>query len=185
VAILFQSNLIGKITGHLLPGEKDPSRRVRAWKQTTALVESARKNLEAEGNPVVIIADHYGMTGLFTFYLPRAKAALQSEPLVYCADSDEPENQFFFWPDYDYRAHRQGQNAIYVTELDPYPLESGWLWKWLSHQTVGYAKVPPTVHMPQRIFQEFKSVTDLGDFEIKIGDRVFRRVHLWACHNLK
>jgi 4-amino-4-deoxy-L-arabinose transferase-like glycosyltransferase/membrane-associated phospholipid phosphatase len=185
VAILFQSNLIGKITGQLLPGEKDPLRRVRAWKQTTVLVENARKNLEAEGKPAFIIADHYGTTGLFTFYLPQAKAALPSKPLVYCADSDEPNNQFYFWPDYVYRAQRQGQNAIYVTELDPYPLERGWFGKWLTHQTVGYAAVPPPVSLPPRMLREFESVTDLGDFEIKYGDRVFRRLHLWACYNLK
>ena len=185
VAILFQSNLVGKITGQLLPGEKDPLRRVRAWKQTTALVENARKNLEAEGKPAFIIADHYGMTGLFTFYLPPARAALPSQPLVYCVDSDTPENQLYFWPEYDYRAIRRGQNAIYVGELDPYPLEPGWLWKWLTHQTVGYAKVPPPMALPNRIAQQFESVTDLGDFEINYGNRVFRRLHLWACYNLK
>ncbi len=185
VVILSQSNLIGKITGQLLPGEKDPLRRVRAWQPTTALVEGRREKLEAEGKPAFIIADHYGMTGLFTFYLPQAKAALPSKPLVYCADSDEPLNQLYFWPDYDYRAHRRGQNAIYVTELDPYPLERGWLWKWLTHQPVGYATVPPPFPKPPRMLKEFESVTGLGEFEIKYGDRVFRRLQLWECHDLK
>jgi 4-amino-4-deoxy-L-arabinose transferase-like glycosyltransferase/membrane-associated phospholipid phosphatase len=185
VAILFQSNLIGKVAGQLLPGEKDPLRRVRAWKQTTALVEGEREKLEARGKPAFILADHYGMTGLFTFYLPQARAALPAGPLVYCVDSDEPKNQLFFWPDYDYRAQRQGQNAIYVSELDPYPLEPGWLWKWLTHQTVGYATVPPPFPKPPRMLKEFESVSDLGEFEIKIGKRVFRRLHLWACYNLR
>jgi len=185
VVILLQSNLIGKITGQSLPGEKDPLRRVRAWKQTTALVENTRKDLEAKGKPAFIIADHYGLTGLITFYLPPTKAALPSGPLVYCADSDEPQNPLDFWPEYNYRAHRQGQNAICVSELEPYPLEPGWPWKWLTHQPVGYAKVPPPMALPNRIAQEFESVTDLGDFEIYYGDRVFRRLHLWACYNLK
>ena len=108
VAILFQSNLIGKIAGQLLPGEKDPLRRVRAWQPTAALVEGEREKLEAEGKPAFIIADHYGMTGLFTFYLPQARAALKSGPLVYCVDSDEPKNQLYFWPEYDYRAQSPG-----------------------------------------------------------------------------
>ena len=185
VVILFQSNLIGKITGQLLPGEVDPLRRVRAWKQTTALVENARKKLEAEGKPAFIIADHYGMTGEFTFYLPPARAALATQPLVYCMDSDTPENQLYFWPEYNYRAGRNGQNAIFAGEIDPYRLEPGWPWKWLTHQKVNYAKVPPPMALPQRIAQEFESVTDLGDFEINYGDRVFRRLHLWACYNLK
>ncbi len=185
VVILFQSNLIGKIAGHLLPGEVDPLRRVRAWKQTTALVENAREKLEAEGKPAFIIADHYGMTGEFTFYLPAARAALASQPLVYCVDSDTPENQLYFWPEYNYRTGRKGQNAIFAGELDPYPLERGWPWKWLTHQTVGYATVPPPMALPKRIAQEFESVTDLGEHEIFYGDRVFRRLHLWACYNLK
>jgi len=185
VAMMYQSNLIGKITGELLPGEKDPLRRVRAWKPTAALVEREREKLAAEGKPAFIIADHYGMTGLFSFYLPDARAALKSEPLVYCVDSDEPVNQFYFWPQYDYRAQRKGQNAIYVTELDPYPLESGWLWKWLKRQPVNYARIPAPFAKPPRMLGEFESVTDLGDFQIKLGDRVFRRLHLWACYGLK
>jgi membrane-associated phospholipid phosphatase len=185
IALMHNTNLIGKITGQLLPGEKDPSRRVRAWKPTATLVENAREKLGAEGKPAFIIADHYGMTGQFTFYLPAARAALASQPLVYCVDWDKPVNQFYFWPEYSYRASRQGQNAIYVSELDPYPLEHDWLWKWLTHQPVNYANVPPPMALPKRIAQEFESVTDLGEQEIKIGDRVFRRVHLWACHNLK
>ena len=185
VAILFQSNLIGKVAGQLLPGEKDPLRRVRAWRPTTALIEGEREKLEAGGRPAFIIADHYGMTGLFTFYLPQARTALKAGPLVYCVDSDEPNNQLYYWPEYNYRAGRQGQNAIYVSELDPYPLEPGWLWKWLTHQKVGYGEVSPPFPMPPRMLREFESVTDLGEFEIKIGNRVFRRVHLWACYNLK
>jgi 4-amino-4-deoxy-L-arabinose transferase-like glycosyltransferase/membrane-associated phospholipid phosphatase len=185
VALMYQSNLAGKITGQLLPGEKDPLRRVRAWKPTTALVEAEREKLEAEGKPAFIIADHYGMTGLFSFYLPDAKAALKSEPLVYCVDSDKPQNQFYFWPQYDYRARRKGQNAIYVTELDPYPLERGWLWKWLKRQPVNYAEIPAPFSKPAQMLKEFESVTDLGEHEITFGDRVFRRVHLWACYNLR
>ncbi len=185
VAIMYQSNLIGKITGELLPGEKDPLRRVRAWKPTAALVEAEREKLAAEGKPAFIIADHYGMTGLFSFYLPDAKAALKSEPLVYCVDSDEPQNQFYFWPQYDYRAQRKGQNAIYVTELDPYPLERGWLWKWVKREPVNYAEIPQPFPKPPPMLKEFESVTDLGEYEIKLGDRVFRRLHLWACYNLK
>ena len=112
---------------------------------------------------------------VFVLYAAGAKAALKSEPLVYCVDSDEPQNQFYFWPEYNYRAHRKGQNAIYVTELDPYPLERGWLWKWLKHQPVNYAEIPPPFPKPPRMLKEFESVTDLGEHEIKLGDRVFRR----------
>ena len=149
-----------------------------------ALVENAREKLAAEGKPAFIIAGHYGITGLYSFYIPQARAALKSEPLVYSADSDEPENQFYFWPEYNYRDQRKGQNAIYVAEADLYQLDGGWLWKWLAHQPITRTTPPPAT-LPPRIAQEFESVTDLGEQDVKIGDRVFHRVHLWACYNLK
>jgi hypothetical protein len=32
---------------------------------------------------------------------------------------------------------------------------------------------------------EFETVTDLGIREIYLKDRVFHRVHLWACYHLR
>ena len=132
-----------------------------------------------------IIADHYGITGLFTFYLPAARAALPAQPLVYCVDSDEPKNQFFFWPEYRYQGSRRGQNAIFITDIGLPPLQPGWFGKWVKSQPVAYADAPPPLPLPPRMRKEFESVTDLGEFEIKIGNRVFRRLHLWACRDLK
>ena len=185
VVLMYDTNLIGKIAGQPLPGEIDPSRRVRAWQQTAELAETAREKLAAEGKPAFIIADDYGMTGLFSFYSPPAKAALKGDPLVYCVDSDEPKNQFYFWPEYDYRARCKGQNAIYVSELPRAPLENGWVWKWLTHQPVDFAEPIKTRSEPPQIAGEFETVTDLGEHEINIGDRTFHRVHLWACYNLR
>jgi hypothetical protein len=184
-AIMYQSNLIGKIFGEPLPGEVDPLRRVRAWKAAAALVENEREKLQARGKPAFVISDHYGMTALFSFYLPDARAALKSVPLIYCVDSDIPKNQLYFWPEYDYRARRRGQNALYVFETDNPSLERDWLWKWLLHRPVAYAKFPPPVPTPPRMLAEFQSVSDLGEFQIYYGNRVFRRLHLWACYDLK
>jgi hypothetical protein len=182
---MYQTNFIGKITGRPLPAEIDPLRRVRASQPTAALVEKEREKLAAEGLPAFIIADHYGATGLFTFYLPSARAALPAQPLVYCVDSDEPKNQFYFWPEYRYRDSRRGQNAIFVIDASLPPLKPGWFWTWLKSQPADYADAPPPLPPPLRMLKEFESVTDLGEFDIKIGNRVLRRVHLWACHDLK
>ncbi|HUA39887.1 MAG TPA: glycosyltransferase family 39 protein [Candidatus Sulfopaludibacter sp.] len=185
-AILHQSKLIGKIAGEMLPGSKDPTRRVQAWKQEAALVESEREKLQQVGKPAFIICSHYGITGLYSFYIPQAKAAVQSdEPLVYAMDSDTPYNQFYFWPEYDYRENRRGQNAIFVSEVDPYPLEPGWFWKWLEHGQVNYGKIPPPSPAPEKLLQQFGSVSDLGEHDVTVGGRVFHRVHLWACYHLK
>jgi hypothetical protein len=184
-AFMYDSKLIGKMTGQPLPGEKDLSRRVNAWRQSAEFVESEREKLQQKGKPAFIICNHYGITGLYSFYSPQAKTALKLEPLIYPMILAQPENQFYFWPEYNYLEHRNGQNAIYASEVDPYPLENDWFWKWLKHQPVDYARIPTPGTAPQQIVQEFQSVTDLGEHEIKVGDRVFHRVHLWACYNLK
>ena len=184
LAVMYQSNLIGKIAGQPLPGEKDPSRRVQAWNVEAVLVENAREKLAADDRAAFIIAGHYGIAGLYSFYIPQARAALKSEPLVYSADSDGPKNQFYFWPEYNYRDQRKGQNAIYAAEAGLYQLGGGWFWKWLAHQPINRT-APPQATLPPRIAQEFESTTDLGEQDVKIGDRVFHRVHLWACYNLK
>jgi len=185
VAIMHQTNFIGKIAGQPLPAQVDPLRRIRAWHSSAALVEDERKKLEAEGKPAFIITEHYGMTGLLTFYSPPARAALKSTPLVYFMESESPLNQFFFWREYRYRDSRQGQNAIYVKELGLRPLASGWFGKWLNHQPVDDGNATPPLTRPISDFREFESVRDLGEFEVKYGDRVFHRFHLWACYNLR
>ena len=177
--------MIGKIAGHPLPAEMDPLRRARAWKETTAVVEQARQRLLAEGKPAFIITDHYGLTGEFTFYLPEARARLRTRPLVCYQSSTKVNNQLSFWPEYRYRAERTGENAIYVTEQDPYRLEKGWLWKWLTGREIGYARRSALKAPPQLMLEEFESVRDLGVKEINLGGRVFRRVQLFECRNLR
>jgi len=180
---LHESNLIGKLAGRPLPPEVDPLRRVRAWKETAAVVETARRRLEAEGPPAFLIADHYGMTGLFTFYLPAART--NQPPLVYPRSFPVPNNQFYFWPEYRYREQRRGHNAIYVAELGPYPLEKGWLVKWLGGHEVRHARIPPPAAAPATLLEEFETVTNLGIHEVTLRGRVFRRVQLFACRHLR
>jgi len=96
VIFAHNTDLIGKIVGQPLPGDVDPLRRVRGYQETAARVEQAREKLLQEGKPAFIICGHYGITGLFSFYLPEAKAALRTKPLVYCLSSRKPENQLYF-----------------------------------------------------------------------------------------
>jgi 4-amino-4-deoxy-L-arabinose transferase-like glycosyltransferase/membrane-associated phospholipid phosphatase len=185
VVLMCQSNLIGRLAGSPLPGEKDPLRRVRGWDVEAKIVADARQRLAAQGEPVFIVCSHYGITGLYSFYIPQARRdATTADPLVYCLDSDMPENQFYFWPEYDYRAHRRGQNALFVSEAGLDKLEKGWVWKWLAQEPIKQT-LPPPVTLPPRVAGEFQSVTDLGKQDVKLGGRVFHRIHLWACYHLK
>jgi hypothetical protein len=172
------------LVGTGAPGELDSLRRVRAWKETSATVEAAREKLAAEGTPAFIIADHYGMSGEFSFYIPAARSSLKKRPLVYSVSSAEPHNQLYFWPEYRYMQTRKSENAIYVAELDPYTLEKGWFLKRLRGKMPGYGVQSTPPDAPPQIYQQFESVKDLGIFEIRRDKTILRRIRLFECRNL-
>jgi membrane-associated phospholipid phosphatase len=157
IIVLHDTNLVTKLTGHPLPAEIDPLRRVRGWSETAAVVGRERESLLAEGKEVFIIGAHYGLVGQISFYLPEARARVTAIPLVYYPSSDHPENQFYFWPGYEGRA---GQNAIFVEQEKP------------------------GQEMPERLMKQFDSIRDLGIREIQYRGRIFRTLHLYACRNL-
>jgi hypothetical protein len=157
VILLHDTNLITKMSGLALPIESDPLRRVRGWKETALVVGEARAKLLAERKPVFIIGDHYGITGLISFYLPEAKAGVPDHPIVYYRSADRPENQFYFWPGYQ---ERKGENAIYVQQTK--------------------SPGPP----PERLVKEFSSVMDLGMFDVLYRGRIIRQIQLFACRGL-
>ncbi|HEV2455555.1 MAG TPA: glycosyltransferase family 39 protein, partial [Verrucomicrobiae bacterium] len=182
---MYDTDLIGRIAGDNLPGPVDPLHRVRAWNSVAQLVEAQREKLASQGKPAFIIGGEYAITGECTFYSPAARKAVALKmPLVYCLDSDTPENQFYFWPEYNYRQARQGENAIYVAYLGPGTLGRGWLGKWLRQEPVGL-EPPRPAGAPARIRHEFEKVTDLGVFNIQYRGRQYHELHLWACYNLK
>jgi membrane-associated phospholipid phosphatase len=189
VTLIYDSDLISKIIGEPLPVQLDITHRVRAWKTGAELMEQEREKLEAQGKPAFIICGDYGITGEFTFYSePARKAIALHLPIVYCEDSDTPGNQFYFWPEYNYRAKvqgRQGENAIYADDIGPGKLAHGWFWKWLLHHQQPALRPEPPEPPPAQMVSEFEHVEDLGILNIPYHDRVFHRVHLWACYNLK
>jgi membrane-associated phospholipid phosphatase len=180
---MHSTDLLGRIAPSRLPGDVDPSHRVRGWRETAALVEAERAKFDTNA---FIIADHYGTTGLYSFYSPPARDAANAHaPLVYGVDSTEIINQFPFWPEYNYAELRRGQNAIFVLHRSPYKLEHGWVWKWLRGEPAHFREIPP----PQPAYRaaiEFESVTNLGVREIRLDDgRVFQRVEIFGCYHLK
>ena len=167
-----------------LPGDVDPAHRTYGWRETAQAVESERVKFDPDS---FIIADGYQTAGLYTFYSPTARAAINApKPLVYAPAEDKPSNQFYFWDEYNYRQHRHGENAIYVSHLEYYKLEHGWLWKWLHHEPLTYRDVPPVGQPPASLTDQFEVVTNLGVREIQINDgRVFHRIQIFGCYNLK
>ncbi|HEV2318211.1 MAG TPA: glycosyltransferase family 39 protein [Verrucomicrobiae bacterium] len=185
VVPMYESDLIGRLAGANLPGPVDPLHRVRGWKTAALLVEAEREKLAAQGKPAFIIGGEYAITSECAFYSPAARKAVALKmPLVYCLESAAPENQYYFWPEYNYCARRVGENAIYATDIGPGKLEPGWLGKWLRHEPVEIEASEPAAP-PARIVSEFEKVTDLGVRDIQYRGQLFHQLHLWACYNLK
>jgi len=161
LVLLHETNLAQRVLGQPLPAKLEPLKRVRGYRDLARQVGEQRTRLEQEsGKPTFIIADHYGRTGLLSFYLPEAKATVGTDhPLVVVRSSDVPENQFWFWAEYRY-ASRHGANAIYVMEAD--------------HEQA----------VPERLAREFGTVTNLGLFDVIVRGRRFHRVQLFACRDL-
>jgi membrane-associated phospholipid phosphatase len=186
VAVMYDTNLIEKVMGAALPGPVDPVRRLSGWKEEALLIESEREKLEAGGKPAFIIAGDYGMASQFTFYSPVArKAAALQMPIVYCADSAPPSNEFYFWPKYDYKATHKGDNALLIVDLGAGKPERGWLWKWLKHEKVTAIPPPPMPAKWLSVPWEFQSFKDLGVQDVSVHGQVLHHVQIWACYNLK
>ena len=111
VITLHDTNLLTKIIHRNLPPKFDLLHRVRGWKQLAQIVGEARQELEAKGQKIFVIGEHYGFTSQITFYLPEAKTHATNDPFVFCVASPQPQNQFYFWPGYE---NRLGQTALYV-----------------------------------------------------------------------
>jgi 4-amino-4-deoxy-L-arabinose transferase-like glycosyltransferase len=185
VVILHDTDLTRKIISRTLPAEVDPLRRVRSWSEAARVVGAQRQQLLLEGKPVFVVTDHYGMAGELSFYMPEAKAAVrENRTFVYTKTAARAKNQFYFWP--GYRSHRRGENAIFVDEVSAPKFVSGWWWKWLRGEKQLYTQAPvAAANPPRELVDEFESVSDLGVWEVKYRGRVFRRLQLFACRNLK
>jgi 4-amino-4-deoxy-L-arabinose transferase-like glycosyltransferase len=155
------TDLLSKVSGWRLPVNVDPLHRVREWSGVARVAGDARRELLAEGKPVFIMADHYGLVGEITFYLLEARTNVAEEPMVYYRSSPVPRNQFYFWPGYN---DRKGQNAVFLRELNRDHIEPG-----------------PT---PPFLESEFESVTDLGVRKVLYHGRVIRPMQVFACRGL-
>ncbi|HWD21269.1 MAG TPA: glycosyltransferase family 39 protein [Verrucomicrobiae bacterium] len=167
VVLFHDPHLLEKLISRPLPAKFDPLGRVHGWKELAGIVGAARTKLAAEGPPVFLIGEHYGITSQVTFYLPEAKERVQTDPLVFFYATATPQNQFFYWPNY---LDRHGQNAIFFRRLG-LPSESE-------------LKNPHSDPPPPEITRQFESVQNLGIRNVVHDGKVVRRVELFACHHL-
>ncbi len=163
VTILHDTDLTGKLFKASLPGHADPLQRVRGWREAARIVGEARQNLfEKEGLPVFIIGNHYATAAEISFHLPEARTNVPAAPLVFSLLGAKTNNQFYFWPGYK---DRKGHNAIFARDIS------------LKREN----PKPP----PKELTAQFKSVTELGVFNVKHRKTVIRRIQIFACRDLQ
>ncbi|MGA2749887.1 MAG: glycosyltransferase family 39 protein [Verrucomicrobiota bacterium] len=183
VLLLYDPGLVNKVLHRKLPPRLDLLHRVRGWKELAEIAGQARADLEKQGPPAFIIADHYGFTSEISFYLPEAKSRVLTGPVVFCYASQTPRNQFYFWPGY---LDRKGQNAIFIREAERPRLRPGWFSRWWHHDEDIYLQdTPPVPPLPPEVQRQFDSFTYLGLRNVVVGGDIVRRAQLFECHHLR
>jgi hypothetical protein len=129
-----------------------------------------------------IIGDHYGTTGLLSFYLPEAAKDPKNDPQVFYMAIDHPQNQFFFFKSY---LDKKGQSALFVGQEELGQQPAGWLGRWLRGEVVGEPPLQPFPGVPEVVRDQFAEVVDLGVREVRYRGRLMRGVHLYECRGLK
>jgi 4-amino-4-deoxy-L-arabinose transferase-like glycosyltransferase len=127
-----------RAVGIALPFSRDPSARLRGWREVAERVGAFRNAIEEQGGQkTFLIANSYGTAGALCFYLPEKRLEAPGHPAVYVPESPVPENQFHFWGRYDEYEDRKapvindqedsreygtsrfaGRTAIYITDRE-------------------------------------------------------------------
>jgi 4-amino-4-deoxy-L-arabinose transferase-like glycosyltransferase len=163
------------------PYRADPSTRLRGWRTTAEVVETARAAFEsAQGAPAFMIANKYQTAAELAFYMQEKRIEGPAHPPVYIPESQGIENQFSFWRRYDefleappgtgpredYYTEEQGynpfigRNALYVTDRDE-------------------ERAPSTVK------DGFERVEMIGLYEIRRRGLPLRNIRVFACYNYR
>lgn len=157
------------------PYDRDPTHRLRGWKESSAYLDevlhAARDTL---GEDVFVIGNRYQTAAILAFYLPEDAPLFRPDaahPKIHIVESQTLQNQFSFWPRYDANAGSVdgkdssslflGKNAIYVTD------QAEW-------------EIPHP-----NVMNAFESYEVTGVVDIVRFDRLVRRLKVFTCYNYK
>jgi undecaprenyl-diphosphatase len=87
-----------------LPPKRDPSSRIRGWKEVGAEVSRLSDELSKKG-PFFIFSDRYQVSSELAFYI-------KGNPVTYCMNMGRRMNQYDLWPGFNNLIHF---NALFVT----------------------------------------------------------------------
>ena len=146
VSIVAVDTDVLRAVGIQLPFSRDPSARLRGWREAAERVGEFRTAIEQQsGQRMFLIANSYGTASAIAYYLPEKRIEVPGHPAVYVPESPVPENQYHFWGRYDEFEERKapvindqedskeygvnrfaGRTAIYITDREyetvPFPL---------------------------------------------------------------
>ena len=179
-AVAMNSDIL-RAVGIPLPFTRDPSARMRGWKEIAGKVDEFRQTIEKQsGQKVFLIANSYGTAGALSFYLPEKRIESPGHPPVYVPESPVAENQFHFWGRYDEYEERKvpvindqedskeygisrfaGRTALYITDRP-------------------WEQAPPEVLI--RTFERWERKTV---FEFSQGGLPLREIKVFVCYRYK
>ncbi|MCB9855057.1 MAG: glycosyltransferase family 39 protein [Phycisphaerales bacterium] len=118
-----RTDLLAPICGRLASGSPpweltpaakyDPAARLRGWHELGAAIGDVMLEMETNGKPPILMADHYQVASEIAFYTP-------GQPDVYCIQSvlGDRLNQYDFWKNpIDNRSDFVGRPCVYVGTL--------------------------------------------------------------------
>ncbi len=162
LVLAHETNWVAKFLGRPLPANIDPLRRLRGFRETAEVVGREYAKLAISDRPPHILCYHYGYAGILSFYLPKDLARVGTlDPLVLAWRHEKPNNQLWFWPEYEYR-NRRGADFLVVFQSDE----------------------PPVMPLAE-LQAQFTELTDLGEFPVLYRGREFHRLRLFIGRALR
>jgi Dolichyl-phosphate-mannose-protein mannosyltransferase len=161
---------------------RDPSDRLRGWKQGTAAVESLRTEWEARlGEKLFLIADDRSRASEISFYLKDKRREGPDHPPVYLVESQAIENQFSFWPRYD--EFVAATKPTTPDETDRFTEEGG-VNPFIGRDAL-FVRDRATGHAPHNIRQGFQSVSPIATIEVRRFGQHVRTWQVFLCRSYR
>ena len=170
-----------RAAGIPLSFDRDPSARLRGWKEAAQKVNDFRQSIENQsGQKFFLIANSYGTASVLGFYLPEKRIESPGHPAVYVPESPVAENQFHYWGRYDEYEERKSQVINDQEDSKEYGINR------FAGRTALYITdrpweiVPPEVIM--RTFERWELKTT---FSFSEGGLPLRDVRVFVCYRYK
>ena len=181
---MHDSDLLGRLVGDKLPGDVDPSHRVRGWRETAMLSKPSAPGLTRTRSSSPIIT---APPGFIRFILrppapPRTPMRRWSIALIPTSRS----TSFLSGTATITASIATAKMPFLCCDLNLTSWNPAGLGNGCATSRSITAKSPRRDRRPTALPAEFETVTNLGVREINLRDgRIFQRVQIFGCYHLK